>query len=183
MERFLFQSDFVDVVEESFVVVVDAEADVGAFVMAEVAVDVVLQFIDAGCQLAGISLADAGAPGGVPLNILRAGVVVLAGVVFLLVEIDVHQMAQRTLHEVQGESRMSGVPQGLADVHGVAGDIAGVVGAEDASEFVVKHIACIVGVHGDDAAFGGAAAEVVDFAPSGDVSVSLVCHSLQQFES
>ena len=105
-----FQSDFVDVVEESFVVVVDAEADVGSFMMAEVAVDVVLQLIDSGCQLAGVSLADACAPRVIPLSILRTGIVVVAGVVFLFVEIDVHQMAQRTLHEVQGESWMSGVP-------------------------------------------------------------------------
>ena len=183
MERLLCKSNFVDVIEEAFVVAVDAEAEVGALLAAQVTVDLVLQVVDAGGQLTGIHFADAGAPGIVPLEVLWPGIVVVVGVVFLFPEIDVHQVVQGILHEVQRKTRTARASQDLTNTHGMVSDIAGIAGVEEAVEFVVEHIVSILRVHGDDAALRRTATEIVDFATAGDVSSFLVCHSLQQFKS
>ena len=128
----------VDVVEEGFVGGVDAEAEVGAFVVAEMAEDVVLETVDAGGEAACIDLTHTGAPRVIPLIVVGIqGAVVLACVILLLLGIDPHKVAEGGLHQFQGQQRSSGAVQRLADFYGVGGDEAGIVRTEQTPECAV----------------------------------------------
>ena len=172
---------FVYFTEEALVGVVDAKAEARPFPVAESMVDFILKVINVSGELTGVHLADAGAPGLIPLEVFRPRPVVLVGVVVLQGGINRYQMPESRLHQSQGQQRPVATPQCLASLNGTSGDEAWIARTEQPSQFMVIDLAGAVGVQGDDSALRGAAAEVVDFTSDVDVGCCLDFHSLQQF--